>query len=106
MREPLPLESITRLSGFGASSACEAYLFLPKTAEAVEEAFDRAKRSGFQIALRGAGRSYGDAAIGAESIALDFSKFNRILSWDSQTGIVEAEPGVTIEDLWRKCLPE
>ena len=106
MREPLPLESITRLSGFGASTFIEAYLFQPTNTEEVQEAFDRAKKSGFQIVLRGAGRSYGDAAIGAECLALDFSHFNRILNWDPQAGIIEAEPGVTIEDLWRKCLPE
>ena len=106
MRKPLPLESIARLSGFGASSSGEAYVFQPKSADEVHASFQRAKESGFQIVLRGAGRSYGDAAIAAECLALDFSEFNRILNWDSQTGVIEAEPGVTIEDLWRRCLPE
>ena len=106
MREPLPLESITQLSGFGRSTASESYAFFPRDASEVQAALSKAKTSGFQIVLRGAGRSYGDAAIGAECIALDFSKFNRILNWDSSSGVVEAEPGVTIEDLWRKCLPE
>lgn len=106
MREPLPLESITRLSGFGASTSGEAYVFQPGSAEDVLAAFESAKKSGFQVVLRGAGRSYGDAAIGAECLAFDFSRFNRILNWDSQSGVIEAEPGVTIEDLWRKCLPE
>jgi len=106
MIEPLPLESIARLSGFGASTSSEAYVFQPESTEEIVSAFDRAKRSGFQVVLRGAGRSYGDASVGAECLALDFSKFNSILSWDSQTGVVEVEPGVTIEDLWRKGLPE
>lgn len=106
MREPLPLDRITRFSGFGGAAASDSYAFFPRDAAEVREALNLARASGFQIVLRGAGRSYGDAAIGAECLALDFSNFNRILNWDSASGVIEAEPGVTIEGLWRKCLPE
>jgi decaprenylphospho-beta-D-ribofuranose 2-oxidase len=102
----LPLDKIRRLTGFGQSSAAESYVFSPGSLDEVAEAFQLAERSGFQIVLRGAGRSYGDAAIGEECLALEFSKFGRILEWDPSTGHVEAEPGTTIEDLWRRCLPD
>jgi FAD/FMN-containing dehydrogenase len=49
--------------------------------------------------------SYGDAAQNAEAAVVDVSGINRIIEVDSDTGIVTAEPGVTIEDLWQRCLP-
>jgi decaprenylphospho-beta-D-ribofuranose 2-oxidase len=56
--------------------------------------------------LRGAGRSYGDASTGSECLVLDNARMNRILSWDPATGIIEAECGATIEDLWRLVLED
>jgi decaprenylphospho-beta-D-ribofuranose 2-oxidase len=105
-REPLPLDSLARLTGFGMASAADAYRLFPTSAEAVLEAFRTAERAGVQVVLRGAGRSYGDAAIGSECLALDFALFDRILSWDPASGVIEAEPGATLEDLWRRCLPD
>lgn len=94
------------LSGFGRASAAEGFLLRPKTAEETAQAFDLARREGRRIVLRGAGRSYGDAAILPDSLALDFTGFNRILEWDPATGLLDAEPGVTIGQLWRRGLPD
>ncbi|HHQ47569.1 MAG TPA: FAD-binding oxidoreductase, partial [Acidobacteria bacterium] len=54
--------------------------------------------------LRGAGRSYGDAAFFPEALVLDLSRMDRILSWDPATGVVEVEPGVRFSRLWRYVL--
>jgi decaprenylphospho-beta-D-ribofuranose 2-oxidase len=65
-----------------------------------------AKCSGHKIALRGAGRSYGDAPFASESLVLDLTRFDEVLSFDSCTGILDARPGATIENVWRKTLPD
>ena len=53
---------------------------------------------------RGAGRSYGDAALRPESVVLDLGRMQRILAWDPRTGRVDVEPGVTYRRLWRTVL--
>jgi len=63
-----------------------------------------ARAAGVPVVLRGAGRSYGDAALRAESIVLDLSRMQRILAFDPASGVVEVEPGVTVRQLWRYAL--
>jgi decaprenylphospho-beta-D-ribofuranose 2-oxidase len=79
----------------------DGYCFRPTHPEQVREIFEIARTTGRKVVLRGAGRSYGDAAILGEALILDISRMNRILSYDPQTGVVQAEAGVTIGDLWR-----
>lgn len=89
------------LSGFGRREIVAGYVLRPRTAEEVAEAF----ASGHRVALRGAGRSYGDAATHREGRVLDLSAMNRVLSFDGRHGIIEVEGGATIETLWRTGLP-
>jgi decaprenylphospho-beta-D-ribofuranose 2-oxidase len=67
----------------------------------VAEAFQLAKRTGLTIVARGSGRSYNDASLNGGGIVLDMSGMKRILEWDRATGLVIAEPGVTLQQLWR-----
>ncbi len=101
----LPSETISRVDGFGMRSLADGYRFQPTSDDEIREVFQLARRTGRQIVLRGAGRSYGDASIGPELIILDISKMNRVLRWNPETGVIECEGGVTIEQLWRHCLP-
>jgi decaprenylphospho-beta-D-ribofuranose 2-oxidase len=94
------------LENFGHSLRAEAYLFKPKCAEEIAEAFHLAKRAGLTVTARGAGRSYNDASLNGGGIVLDLSGMNRILEWDSQTGRVTAEPGVTLQQLWQHIEPD
>lgn len=103
---PLPLERISRLRGFGLASAADGYVYRPTTVGEVQEVFALARTSGRQVVLRGAGRSYGDASIGRECIALDISRMKRVLTWDKTTGVIEVEGGVTVEGLWRHALED
>ena len=102
----LPLDHIRRLSGFGQTEFRDAYVFRPENVQEVQGVLDLARKSGRQVVLRGSGRSYGDAAVGAECIALDIRGMSRILSWDPSTGIIEVESGVTLEQIWKYCLPD
>jgi FAD/FMN-containing dehydrogenase len=88
------------------STHAVAYVFRPSTIEGISEVFERARRSGRTVGFRGAGRSYGDAALNAENIVLDLTRFRRILSWDPVTGVIKVESGVTIRQLWEYALPD
>ncbi|MEO7995734.1 MAG: FAD-binding oxidoreductase, partial [bacterium] len=62
--------------------------------------------TGLSLGLRGAGRSYGDAALNSNGWVLDLTGFNRILHWDPARGIMTVEPGVTVEQVWKMALPD
>lgn len=53
----------------------------------------------------GMGRSYGDVAQNAGGWLIDTKKLDRFLSFDRETGFLEAEAGVTLEDVIRVVLP-
>ena len=56
---------------------------------------------------RGAGRAYGDAALPAptDRRVANSTLANRILDFDARTGVVTAEAGFTLDDLYRVFLP-
>jgi FAD/FMN-containing dehydrogenase len=83
-----------------------SYVYRPTTAQQVVDVFEVAKKSGKTVALRGAGNSYGDAAMNNEGIVLDLTRMNRILEWNPTTGIIRVEPGVTIRQLWQYCIED
>jgi FAD/FMN-containing dehydrogenase len=58
------------------------------------------------VTLRGAGRSYNDAALNSLGIVIDLQGLNKILEWNPETGVVTAEPGVTLAKLWQVVLPD
>ena len=72
----------------------------------IHEAFHLAKKEGMTVTLRGAGRSYNDAALNSLGIVLDLQGMNKILEWNPETGVVTAEPGVTLAKLWQVVLPD
>lgn len=102
----LPLSHLARFDNFGRSLRTAAYQFCPQTVEELAEIFQTARRHGRTVALRGSGRSYGDAAMNAGGIVADLRTLNRVLDWDPATGVIAVEPGVTIEDLWMRTLPD
>jgi len=51
------------------------------------------------------GRSYGDAALNAGGRAILTSRLDRLLEFDPASGMLEAEAGVTFDDLRRFFLP-
>lgn len=104
--KPFDPTRIRRFSGFGMTSFGDSYAYEPTSAEDVQFVFDLARASDRKIVLRGSGRSYGDSSVLGEEITLDTGQMNQILSWDAETGIVECEGGVTIEQLWRHTLPD
>ena len=94
------------VEGWGMAVGGAGYVFRPSDAGGVAEAIKAARGEGLTIALRGAGCSYGDAALRAESVVLDLSNLNRILSWDPENGTIDLEPGVSLAALWRMTIGE
>lgn len=94
------------LTGWGLAQSARCRVARPERAAEVAELFAEALRAGERIALRGAGCSYGDAALNSKALVLDGSRMNRILAWDAERGQITVEPGVTIAQLWRQTLPD
>ena len=102
----LPLNNFTILENFGHSLRAPAYCFRPTRPEEIQEVFQLAKKLDMTVTARGAGRSYNDASLNGGGIVLDMSAMNQILEWDSASGVVRCEPGVTIEKLWQHVEPQ
>ena len=99
-------QRLAKLENFGHSIERPVYLYRPTQPEQVAELFELATKENILVGLRGAGRSYGDAAITGGGIVLDFQRMNRILEWNPETGVITVEPGVTIEQLWRHTMED
>lgn len=90
--------------GFGFVSRSVSMVARPQSADEVLHLMRNARAEGYAVAMRGSGRSYGDAAMNGGNLVLDMTGMRRVLAWDPATGVIDVEPGVTIEDLWRLCL--
>jgi decaprenylphospho-beta-D-ribofuranose 2-oxidase len=98
--------NLTYLENFGHSMSAPAFVHRPSNVDEIHEAFHLARKEGLTVTLRGAGRSYNDAALNSLGIVLDLQGLNKILEWNPETGVVTAEPGVTLGKLWQVVLPD
>ena len=98
-------KTFTQLENFGHSLRAPSYLIKANIPEEISEAFNLAKKMGITVTARGAGRSYNDAALNGGGIVLDMSGMNAITRWDKASGLITAQPGVTLEQLWQKVEP-
>jgi len=95
-----------RIAGWGGASSAVSYVYRPTTVDDVRAVFDLARTHGLTVGLRGAGRSYGDAALNTDNVCLDLSLMNRILGWDPEEGVMRVQPGVTIRQIWRHAIAD
>src|SRR5260370_484770 len=56
-----------------------------------------------KLIVRGAGLSYGDASLAP--VILSSLKFNKILSFDKEVGVIKCEAGVTLDELLQVIVP-
>jgi decaprenylphospho-beta-D-ribofuranose 2-oxidase len=94
------------IDGFGRSVRAACRYVEPRSVEDLAFALKQANSEGLTVAFRGAGRSYGDAAINTGGMVVDATGLNRLLNWDPSTGVLEAEAGLTIEGLWRRTIED
>jgi decaprenylphospho-beta-D-ribofuranose 2-oxidase len=94
------------LHGFGRAVRAACRYCAPQTVEELAETLQRASVEGLSVAFRGAGRSYGDAALNAEGLVIDMSALRHMLRWEPESGVMETQPGLTIEDVWRRTIAD
>lgn len=92
------------IEAWGRNKAVAGYVYRPSTVDGIVDVVSFARETGSRIVLRGSGRSYGDASLGAEQLILDITRLNRVLEWNPETGRIVCEAGVTIEQLWKYCI--
>jgi decaprenylphospho-beta-D-ribofuranose 2-oxidase len=95
-----------RLEGYGMRHGAWCAVARPRTVEEIRAVFAQARAQGQTVGLRGAGCSYGDAALNEGQMLLDCTAMNRVLAWDPYHGIITVEPGLTIAQLWQQTLAD
>lgn len=101
-----PVPRRERRESWGMATDTVSRVLYPTTARDVQEAFTLARAKGWKVHTWGNGRSYGDAALNESNLLLDFGRMNRIVDFDPATGLLTAEPGVTLAQLERYALPK
>ncbi|MBI3819871.1 MAG: FAD-binding oxidoreductase [Planctomycetes bacterium] len=95
-----------RVESWGRALVSDGRVVRATHPDTLRKIFEMARRDHRTIALRGAGNSYSDAFQNRGGLVLDTAGMDRILEWDSTTGIVRSEPGLTIGKMWRSTLQE
>ena len=103
---PLPPDHLERVWAWGGADSVMSWVWRPSTVDGIRDVLALAASRGLSVGLRGAGRSYGDAALNAEEVCLDLSRMTRVLDWNPHTGVIRVEPGVTIRQLWQYVLED
>lgn len=94
-----------RVDGFGLYSFSVSPVFRPGSVAELTGTLARLRRSDSPVVFRGSGRSYGPVATNPSGAVVELTGLNRILSFDAAEGVVRAEAGATIGDVWRHVLP-
>jgi len=88
-----------KLSGWGRYPMVETDLVSPHSENDLRDHLAKG------CIARGNGRAYGDSAVGTAT-TLHMRHFKRMLRFDAQAGILEAEAGVLLEDIIKVFLPQ
>jgi decaprenylphospho-beta-D-ribofuranose 2-oxidase len=93
------------LWGWGRTAHSRATVTRLHEVEQVAQTLSTATRRGVGAIARGAGRSYGDAALNAGGEVLDMTGWDRVLSVDPQRRLLTAQAGATIAQLMAAAAP-
>jgi decaprenylphospho-beta-D-ribofuranose 2-oxidase len=89
-----------RFVSFDGGTAEDAEYFRPDRYRMIEGSFEGSYRI-----VRGGGYSYAAASFGGGSVVEDFTLFNRVLEFDSQSALIKVEAGITLSDLLSVTVP-
>lgn len=87
------------ISGWGRYPTAESVLVRPEQLKQVQLPEEGS------LICRGQGRSYGDAAISSKGQVMLTERLNRFLAFDSGTGILTAEAGVSLAEVLETFVP-
>jgi len=93
------------LAGWAGQRRARSWLYRPKDPQEAAEALADAASRGLTVVHRGAGLSYGDAALNGGGAVLDTTAMAGPLEVDAERGRVRVGAAVTIEELWKATLP-
>ena len=88
------------ISGWGGYPSQKAKIVYP---ENIDQIIVAIKES--DVIARGNGRAYGDSAIN-EKNTINMQYFNHIISFNNETGVLEVESGVLLEDILKTFIPK
>src|SRR6478752_3848928 len=92
-----------RLTGWGRTAPTVAQVLSTPDPEVITKAVANAGDRG--VIARGLGRSYGDNAQNGGGLVIDMTALNRIHSINADTGLVDVEAGVNLDQLMKAALP-
>ena len=93
------------LYGWGRTAPSTAHVLSTPDVDTIAKAVQVAAESGRGVIARGMGRSYGDPAQNGGGLVVDMQPLNQIHSIDPDTGIVDVDAGVTLDQLMKAALP-
>ncbi|MFN0205614.1 MAG: FAD-binding protein, partial [Planctomycetota bacterium] len=93
-----------RVESWGRALVSSGRVVCASHPDTLRRIFELARAEKRTLAIRGAGNSYSDAFQNNGGLVLDTSGMDRILEFNKNTGIIRAEPGVTIAKTWRSTL--
>ncbi|RXT04520.1 FAD-binding oxidoreductase [Ammoniphilus sp. CFH 90114] len=91
------------IAGWGNYPKEKAFLYRPEKTTELKSLLASGAKTNY--ISRGLGRSYGDTALNRREGVILHTKFNRFLSFDPDTGVVECEAGVSLEEIIEVFLP-
>ena len=94
----------TTICGWSKSVCANSEVSFPESISDVCKVISKSKEHKKSIAIRGAGFSYGDNALNRGGTVLCTEKMNGIIHFDSNTGEIVVQSGVTIEDVYLFCI--
>lgn len=90
------------LSGWGNFPTKQCTVFRPERPQDVGDIYLEYNAS---VIARGAGKSYGDAALNREGVILS-ERLNKFLAFDKEKGIITTQSGVTLSEILAVSVPE
>ena len=95
---------VEMINGWSRSTFSESHVYYPECINDLKIILNSAKRKKLNIIPMGSGHSYGDEFQNSDNVVIKTEYLNKIISWNSITGMLTVEPGVTIKQILSFCL--
>ena len=92
------------LQGYSETVQSNGMVAYPTSVEECRNVIKFAKKHALTICPRARGFSYGDMILNENNIVINMSRMNKVLEWDSASGLVVVEPGVCFSEIFKMTL--
>ncbi|MGB8212600.1 MAG: FAD-binding oxidoreductase [Anaerolineales bacterium] len=101
----LPAKQV-ELTNWSKSAHSACFVYPAEDVGDIRAALAAARAQDLSVIPHGAGHSYTDAALNTAGIVIDVTSMRRIQSWDPAQGIMQVEPGVTLQAMVETAWPD